>query len=241
MDFDAILGIDSFSAGRPLPTGWSTNNAGTISSETNIRFPTASVTSGTYNAGADADRALATGNTDREAANAIRLDGSLTGPVDVRAVVLQSRVEAWHGDLVAPPDNPGEAAFVISLEFDSGHDGTFTTAYTFNGGAPVTTGLTLATGALDGNGLASRAFTSGLVELPTAIPAGSDFRLAFDAQDVGQAQGYIFGVDNVLFHIVAPGDTDGNGALDVLDVAAIGDAGKFNNPALGPATWAEAD
>ena len=37
------------------------------------------------------------------------------------------------------------------------------------------------------------------------------------------------------------GDTDGNGKLDVLDVAAIIDAGKFNNPAAGAASWAAGD
>ena len=57
----------------------------------------------------------------------------------------------------------------------------------------------------------------------------------------GQTQGYIFGVDDVLFRTVAPGDTDGSGELDVLDVAAIINAGKFNNPELGAATWAEGD
>ena len=38
-DFNAILGIGNFSAGRRLPTGWSTNNSGTINSQTTHGFP----------------------------------------------------------------------------------------------------------------------------------------------------------------------------------------------------------
>ena len=80
-----------------------------------------------------------------------------------------------------------------------------------------------------------------MVELPTPIPAGSHFRLTFDAQAVGQTQGYIFGVDDVMFRIVAPGDTDGNGEVNSEDLFNILEAGKFNHPELGPATWLEGD
>ena len=65
-------------------------------------------------------------------------------------------------------------------------------------------------------------------------PRASDFRLTFDAQGVGQTQGYIFGVDDVLFRIVAPGDTDGNGEVDSDDLVNILDAGNFNHPELWP-------
>ena len=96
-------------------------------------------------------------------------------------------------------------------------------------------------GLLDGNGAASTLFASGLVELAAPFPAGSNIRLTFDAQGVGQTRGYIFGVDDFLFRVVAPGDTDGNGELDVLDVTAIIDADKFDNPAAGIASWAKGD
>ena len=69
---------------------------------------------------------------------------------------------------------------------------------------------------------------SGLVELQEAIPAGSTIRLTFDAQTVGQTEGYLFGVDNVLFRIVAPGDTDGNGEVDSDDLFNMLGAAKFN-------------
>ena len=236
-DFDA-LGTASTSPGTLLPIGWSTDNAGTINTETTVQFPSASVSTETYNAGADTDRTLATGNTAREAANTIQFWGRLTGTGDVLAVVFQSRIEAWHGNLVTPPDTPGEAAFVISLQFDPEHDGTFTTAHTFNRGNPVTTGLVLQSGPIDRIHVT---FFRPLLELPTAIPAGSDFRLTYDAQGVGQTQGYIFGVDDVLFRIVAPGDTDGNGEVNSDDLFNILEAGKYNHPELGPATWHEGD
>ena len=156
----------------------------------------------------------------------------------MRAIVFQSRIEAWHGDMIIPPDEPGEAAFVISLQFDAEHDGTFSTAHTFNGGDPVTTGLVLGSGPIDGT---SVTFFHPLLELPTAIPAGSDFRLTYDAQGVGQTQGYIFGVDDIMFRIVAPGDTDGNVDVNSNDLFNILHAGKYNHPELGPATWREGD
>ena len=79
------------------------------------------------------------------------------------------------------------------------------------------------------------------MEVPTATSTSSDFRKTFDAQGVGQTQGYIFGVDDVMFRIVAPGDTDGNGDVSVNDLFNILGAGKFNHPELGPATWREGD
>ena len=77
--------------------------------------------------------------------------------------------------------------------------------------------------------------------MSSPIPAGSDIRLTFDAQGVGQTQGYIFGIDDLLFRIVAPGDTDANGDVNSNDLFDILGAGKYNHPELGPATWAEGD
>ena len=123
---------------------------------------------------------------------------------------------------------PGRSAFLISLEFDQEKDGSFSTAETFNGGSPVTTGLVLTSEfLLDGNGAADTSFASGLVELATAIPSYSNVRLIFDTQGVGQTWHYIFGVNDVLFRIVAPGDTDGNGEVDTQDVQNILAAAKF--------------
>ena len=73
------------------------------------------------------------------------------------------------------------------------------------------------------------------------FPAGSGIRLSFDGQNTGQTAGYIFGVDDVMFRIVAPGDTDGSGEVNSTDLFAILGAGKFNHPELGAATWDQGD
>ena len=70
-NFDGLGIPNRGEIGQPLPVGWSTNNSGTINTETTDYFPRASVPTGTYNPGADIDRTLATGNTDSAAANAI--------------------------------------------------------------------------------------------------------------------------------------------------------------------------
>ena len=160
----------------------------------------------------------------------------MTGNDDVRAVRLAFSIEAWAGNLNA--DSPGEAAYVVDLVVDRTGNGDFGRVFAFNNGVKITTSLTLTPGLLDGN---RTMFDSGLVELQEVIPADSDIRLTFDAQNVGQTQGYIFGVDEVLFRIVASGDTDGNGEVDSDDLVNILDAGKFNHPELGLATWREGD
>ena len=194
----------------------------------------------TYNAGSGDDRTLATGNIDWEDPNAIQLWSHVTADADIRAIVVESRIEAWFGDRLGT-DAPGEAAFLISLDFDAIGTGVFSTAETLNGGQPVTTGLVLSPGSLDGNGAAGVSFASGLVELSAPIPANSHFRLVFDAQGVGATQRYLFGVDDVLFRVFAPGDTDGNGDVNSNDLFAILGADKFNHPELGPATWREGE
>merc|ERR1711964_97410 len=138
--------------------------------------------------------------------------------------------------------NPGEAAYVISLEYDAEKDGSYDTAVTFNSGNAVTTGASLSPGPLDGEAAAnSTDFASGLVVLASQIPAGSDIRLTFDAQGAGQTTGYLFGIDDLMFRIVAPGDTNGDGEANSTDLFNILSGGKFNPAELGAATWGEGD
>ena len=238
--FDSTLGADGADVGVSLPLGWEAVDNGITNTFTTKTFPPASVTFGTYNAGAETDRTLATGNDDRTGENHLQLGAELTDGDDVRAVRLAFSIEAWAGSLNA--DSPGEAAYVVELAVDRTGNGDFGRIFAFNHGANISTGLTLAPGLLDGNSDANRTmFDSGLVELPEAIPAGSTIRLTFDARNVGQTEGYLFGLDDVLFRIVAPGDTDGNGVVDSDDLFAILAAGKFNHPDLGPASWGEGD
>ena len=239
-DFD-----DLGSVGSVLPDGWVARTGPTTSLTITRPFPSTTVANGTYNGGSGGDRTLATGNRDRDAPNTISLLGQFTGEIDVRAVVVESRVEAWAGDRIGD-QNPGEAAFVISLEYDSEIDGTFETAHTFNAGRPVTTGLTIASSGtsgtlFNGNGPEGVSFSSDVIELDTPIPADSLFRLKFDARSVGQTEHIIFGVDDVLFRVVSPGDADGDGVRDSRDLLAILMANKFNNPTAGLASWSEGD
>ena len=236
----AVLAGSPSDIDAPLPLGWIANNDGTINSRTTQGFPPPSVTFDTYNAGDGADRTLATGNDDSAGQNQLQFSARIIGSTDVRAVRLGFYVEAWAGNLNAT--SPGEAAYVVDLEVDRTGSGDFGRIFAFNDGAKITTGLTLAPGLLNGNSDVNRTmFDSGLVELQEALPAGSDIRLTFDAQNVGQTQGYLFGLDDVMFRVVAPGDSDGNGEGDSNDLFNILEPGKFNYPELGPATWREGD
>ena len=239
-NFNAALGGDGGAVGGSLPPGWVIIDDGSELLTITKPFPPPVVTPGSYNAGSGDDRTLATGTTDSTLQNQLQLWAESTGTTDVRAVRLEFAVEAWAGNLNAP--SPGEAAYVVDLEIDRSGDGDFGRLWAFNDGAKISTGSTLVPGLLDGNSDANRTmFDSGLVELPEAIPAGSTIRLSFDAQNVGQTEGYLFGLDDVMFRIVAPGDTDGNGEVDSDDLFDILGAGKFNHPELGPASWGEGD
>ena len=133
-DFDSLG-----ATGSGLPVGWAARNGPNINITITESLPTATVASGTYNAGDGFDRTLAVGNTDSAALNALYLWAELTGLNDVLAIVLETRFEAWHGDAAA--DNPGEASFVVSLQFDSANDGSLNMVAAVNGGVPITTGL----------------------------------------------------------------------------------------------------
>ena len=49
------------------------------------------------------------------------------------------------------------------------------------------------------------------------------------------------GASNSSDLILAPGDTDGDGNVDISDLMSIQTANKFNNPAAGLASWSEGD
>ena len=237
--FDTLGGV-----GSELPLGWSATFGEVTTGLVTQAMPvTDTVVPGVYSAGVnagDSDRTLAVGKVNSDAASTLQWWGKLTGTNDMHTVVLQSRVEAWLGD-ASVADGPGEAAFIVRLEFDPLGDGNYSTAHVFNDGLPITTGLVLAPGSLDGNGAAGTTFASGLVELAAPIPAGSDIRVTFDSKSVGATQGYIFGVDDMLLRVVAPGDTDADGVVDSSDMFNIFAAGKFNHPEAGSASWAEGD
>ena len=97
-------------------------------------------------------------------------------------------------------------------------------------------------GPFDGNAEFNHtAFDSGVVQFADPISGGSTLRLVFDAQNAGHTTGYVFGLDNVLFRIVAAGDTNGNGEVNSDDLFNIPAGGKYNHPKFGTATWIECD
>ena len=234
-DFDASLGSDPTLTGTSLPVGWATHTRGTLNTSITQTFPSGMVTPRTYNVGDGADRTLATGNILGVEKNKVQMFAQITGSTDVSAVRVMFNVEAWSGDPFA--DAPGEAVYDMNLDVETGDGSGFNPLLAFG---QTTTGTTLVPGVLDGNDPANRAsFDSGVVEVD--IAAGSNLRLSFDATAQGLTERYIFGVDDVLFRIVPPGDGNGDGQLNSTDLFGILAGGKYNNPVLGPATWIEGD
>jgi hypothetical protein len=239
-NFDNALGNNGNITNATLPQGWLTNNDGSSTAFITEEFPPATVTNKTYNAGLpnNHDRALTTGNISNNLQNEIQLYAQIQES-ETWAIRLVFDIEVWGGD-ASTATNPGEAAFATTIEILENDD--FTTVLDLN---TISTGFTLsppnpADGTfIDGNENGHHAsFDSGVHEI--FLPENSTIRLAWNAQDIGDTSGYIFGLDNVLFRIVPPGDTDGNGAIDSLDIQRILSANKFN---AGPsnATWLEGD
>ena len=237
-DFGAAIGSDSNTVGMALPDQWAAISNGILHDTISQPFPPNGAAFGTYNVGEGSDRTLATGSTDSSQENKLRLFAEIAGSLEARAVRLAFDVEAGAGSLNA--EDPGEAAFHVTLEADD--DGSFSEIVDFTGGSAISTGVTLTPGLLDGNAESNLAtFDSGVVPFADPISIGPTLRLVFDAQNAGQTTGYIFGLDDVLFRIIAPGDADGNGEVDSSDLFAILAAGRFNHPELGPATWGMSD
>jgi hypothetical protein len=179
-------------------------------------MPGSSGTTATFNAGAEndpnrADRALAVGVSGSEDDLSLQLLAH-AAVTDADSFQLQFDVEAWDaadgiriGDRVfAAPDDPGEAAFKVTVDIDSG-DG-FTSLVDLG---TVTTGPTLEPvfeGIVDGNADANReVFDSGVVE--AQIPAGSRLRFRWAPDFDGQTNGWVFGIDDVSLSLFTDGAT----------------------------------
>ena len=136
-DFDVALGTNSL-AGLPLPPGWSATVDGRAGTSTTQNFPTDTLVDGIVNVGqgSAADRTLAVASTDAAKRHELQFAANVTGG-DVNSLRLAFDIEAWRADgkLVTPP---GEAAFHLTLEVDSGQG--FQTVHDFG---TVTTGRVL--------------------------------------------------------------------------------------------------
>jgi len=233
-NFDAALGGDGTLLGStPMPPGWLTHTAGVENTTISTSFPDGgTVVAGSYNAGSGADRTLSTGNISNTDENNIQWLAEVTGTNTMRAVRLLYDIEAWSAD--AGNVDPGEAVYGVTLDVDSG--GGFSTEVNFG---TTTTGATLSPGSLDGNLAANRmSFDSGVVEVDVA--ASSQLRLSFDGQNQGATTGILYGVDNMVFRAVAPGDTDGNGLVNIADLLTLLAGNQFNQ-GPGAVTWDQGD
>lgn len=215
--FDEALGTDGGVTGTNLPTGWTVTDNGSVSDTTMRPFPIGATMSGsgaaTFNAGAenDPDRALAIGVSGREDDLALRLLAHTT-VADAESFQLHFDVEAWDAvdgirigeTVIAGPDDPGEAAFKLTVDIDSG-DG-FTSLLDLG---TVTTGSTLQPvfeGIVDGNTNANRiSFDSGIVS--ASIPADSKLRFSWAPDFDAQTNGWVFGIDNVSLQLFTAGST----------------------------------
>ena len=228
-DFDVTLGRIN----ARLPDGWMgvtddamyTSVTGSVSNRIGV--------GGTlYSAGpgrnGSEDRALAIGITDSTQQNEIQFHALVT-EMDIDQVRLQFDMEAWglNPDLAAVP---GEAAFDVTIEADSGNG--FTRVLDFG---TVTTAIASPgrRGQLDGNADENRvSFDSGVQQV--RVPTGSNLRVRWHATNSAETNHYIFGLDNVMLSTLLAGDFNGDGALGVEDVdllsaqVSAGDSGDFD-------------
>ena len=234
-DFDDALGADGSAIGTVFPSGWAQSENGVILENTTTQqFPVeSSAAAGLYNAGAEGslDRTLAINAS--SSLKTLQLLADVNG-TDASSFQLQFDVEAWDardgfsigGQIFGEPDNPGEAAFNVTVEIDSGSG--FTPLVDFG---TVTTGAMLQPvfeGIVDGNADANRvSFDSDVVS--ASIPAGAQLRVRWEAHTEAETNGWVFGLDNVslsLFGTVSqPGDFNGDSVFDVVDLDALIGAG----------------
>jgi hypothetical protein len=197
--------------------------------------------SATFNAGAenDTDRTLAIGRSSAGDEGLFQLLADVTDS-DVTSLQLSFDVEAWDarqlpGLPIALADDPGEAAFNVTVEVDSG-DG-FAPLFDFGN---VTTGavLQLPDGDyIDGNVDPNHvSFDSGIQ--PAAVSVGSTLRVRWAIDTDAQTRGWVFGLDNVELSLSVDGSITGDfnddGLLDVVDTdALVGEiVAGTNNPSF---------
>ena len=228
-NFD-ILGSDAATTGITLPDGWT---SGTFSRVTTKEFPIAgNVTGGAvYNAGGidSPDRTLAVGVSSNSQPQFLQFRSKVAG-ADASSLRLQFDIEAWDSRdgifvqaldrYLGLPDDPGEAAFSVSIEMDSGNG--FSQIMDLG---TVTTGPNLQhvpDSIVDGNAPESRiSFDSGIRS--ALIPEDARLRIRWSTVQ-GQSQGWVFGLDNVVLDLMSSdliGDFNGDGSLNVKDMDAL--------------------
>ncbi len=196
--FDTSI-TEDFPAGRSLGTGTPVFNAGEPG---------------------DLDRALALGVTRTSDDAMLQLVAEVAGG-EANSIQLAFDIEAW--DAANSRNNPGEAAFNVALDLDTGQG--FQQIMDLG---KVTTGATLVPPTEDfvnGNDDAYRtSFDSGL--LNAHLPEGSKLRVRWMADLDANTRGWVFGLDNVSLGMFADmasllGDFDGDGILTASDIGLL--------------------
>ena len=182
-----------------------------------------------YNAGVpgDADRALAIGVPRTSEDAMLQLVTEVAGG-DANSIQLAFDIEAW--DSASSRDNPGEAAFNVALDLDTGNG--FQQIMDLG---KVTTGATLVPPTseeefVNGNDPAYRtSFNSGLLNLD--LPEGSLLRVRWQADLEAETRGWVFGLDNValgMFEAIL-GDFNNDGELSPTDMDLLSAAVRDGN------------
>lgn len=226
------LGTNGTTTGIDLPIAWTHGRYGT---KTTKSFPVAESvpTYAVFNAGGDgsADRTLALGVANSSDDHFLQF-ATQVAETDASSVQLQFAIEAWDsrdGIFVplinrhlATPDDPGEAAFNVAIEIDRGNG--FEILQDFG---TITTGPVLAPiseSVRDGNAELNRiTFDSGPID--AAIPVGSEIRVRWHTATDAQTEGWVFGLDDVVFSLSqaagVAGDFNNDGILDVADLDVL--------------------
>jgi hypothetical protein len=182
-----------------------------------------------------ADRSLVTDVT-RDEAGELDFRTLITGD-KLQALRLAFDIEAWQLRSVLGA-NPGEAAFHVVLEADSGSG--------FQQVADLgefSTGKTLARPAagdlVNGNDPAyRRSFDTGPIDVGD-IPAGTTLRTRW----IGTAgsRNVVFGLDNVSLRFAAPGDANIDGVFNSGDLVHSFQVGEYEDTIDGNSTWSDGD
>ena len=91
---------------------------------------------------------------------------------------------------------------------------------------------------VDGNDDRYRmSFDSGAVK--ASIPADSRIRIRFSVPEESRSANWIFGLDNVEFRTLSPGDSNGDGLFNSSDFVAVFAAKKYESGE--PAQWSDGD
>ena len=115
-DFDS-LGSEEDKPGTSLPTGWSCIADGAPCTTITQEFPGDALTAGTYNAGFESDRALATAMVSQSQQNELQLAATVVD-ADATALRLSFDLEAWGTSRLS--STPAEAAYIVTIEADQG-------------------------------------------------------------------------------------------------------------------------